>query len=244
MQKIINLIENLPFHEALNNDFYRQWITAPLSIESIKIFVLNYWKFSKEFPKTLATLIANAQDIQPQIEYAKILYSELGYGKAEKAHSVLFENFCNDLAMKMGKPGYFAIENLKKKTPLLEETIQLLEGERILYSQDIAVGAGAQLALECQAYSMLSFLYEGARNYSSLWPSLSNFHESCEFFYIHIGSAEKDHREEALSAVKSIIKSDPELIKKAIYGFEEHLNLFANFWKAIADKVDIKEYES
>src|SRR5690606_19211891 len=109
-----------------NNNFYSRWVAMPLSIENIGIFVLNYWTFSQEFPKTLATLIANTHDVHSQIEYTKILYSELGYGKADKAHSILFENFCKDLAERMGKPGYLSIENLKKKMPLLDETLKLI----------------------------------------------------------------------------------------------------------------------
>lgn len=236
MQQLIHLIEQLPAHEALKNKFYSRWVKTSLPIESIAVFALNYWEFSKQFPTTLAQLIVNTQDVSAQVEYTKILYSELGYGKTKKAHSVLFQNFCRDLAEKMGVPGSLSLEHLK--IPLLAETIQLIEGEKNLYSQDVAIGAGAQLALECQAFNMLSMLYEGARNYADMWPSLSDFHESCEFFYIHIGSAEKDHREEALAAVENIIKSDPVLLKKAIYGFNEHLNLFANFWKAIGVEMD------
>lgn len=243
MKELINLIDLIPTHKALDNNFYSKWVAQPLPIEDIAIFALNYWEFSWRFPETLARLISNTQVIHARVEYTKILFSELGYGKAEKAHSVLFEKFCDDLAEKLGKPGYLSIENLKRRMPLLDETIKLTEGEKNLYSQNIAVGAGAQLALECQAYNMISLLYEGARNYAHLWPNLSSFHESCEFFYIHIGSAEKDHREEALSAVTSIIKTDDLLAEKAIYGFNEHLNLFANFWQAIAEEMESEKYE-
>jgi hypothetical protein len=238
MQELIKLVNAIPAHKALNNAFYSKWTEKPLPIEHIAIFVRNYGEFTWCFPEALAGLIINSQNIQARVEYTKILYSELGYGKVEKVHSYLFEKFFSALSEKMGRPGYLSMENLKRSVPLLEITKKLTKDEKNLYSQNSSVGAGAQLALECQAYNMISQLYEGARNYANLWPSQSNFHEACEFFYIHIGSAEKDHKDEALSAINNIVKADAFLIKQAIYGLNAHLNLFAEFWDALSTEMD------
>jgi hypothetical protein len=37
-------------------------------------------------------------------------------------------------------------------------------------------------------------LYEGSRQYIDVFETLDEFHEYCEYFYVHIGEAEKDHR--------------------------------------------------
>lgn len=241
MNELIKLVDAIPTHKALNNRFYSRWTSGKLSIEQIAIFARNYWEFSWCFPEALAELIINSQDVTARVEYTKILYSELGYGKVEKAHSSLFANFFSDLSEKSGKPNYLSIQNLKKYIPLLEITKKLTQGEKLLYSQDLAIGAGAQLALECQAYHMISLLYEGARNYANLWPNISSFHESCEFFYVHIGLAEKDHREEALAAINNIVKTDTALIQKATYGFNKHLNLLADFWYGLSMEMEAEK---
>lgn len=233
MQDLTHYINNIKSHKALNNGFYTEWMTKQWPIEYIALFARNYWEFSWNFPKVLAELIIHTTDNASRLEYTKILYSELGYGQKDKIHSHLFEEFLTNLSEKMGRPHYLSLENLQKNFPLLQTTTQLIEGEKKLYSENLAVGAGAQLALECQAYLMISQLYEGARNYMNLWSNISSFHESCEFFYIHIGSAEKDHREQALTAIHSIIKYDPQLTQQAIYGFNKHLELFANFWDGL-----------
>ena len=158
MQEIIKLVETISVHRALNNRFYSKWTANPLPIEHIAIFARNYWEYTWHFPESLAGLIVNSQNLMARVEYTKILYSELGYGKAEKAHSFLFEQFLCDLSEKMGIPDYFSIQNLKEKYPLLEVTEKLIQGQKRLYSQNLAVAAGAQLALECQAYSMIAKL--------------------------------------------------------------------------------------
>lgn len=230
MNKLLSLIETVHHHDALNNIFYDQWVSAPLSSSSIKLFAINYLEFTRSFPQTLTQLILNVPNLEARVEYTKILFSELGNGNCEKAHSVLFERFCNDLLLFTNKSKFKSLEKLKNDTPILESTLHLINGEKSLYSGDVYIAVGAQLALESQAYNMISQLYDGARNYISFWPNRSSFHESCEFFYVHIGSTEKEHRLEALSAAEKIIKNEDHL-QKAIFGFQEHLNLFANFWK-------------
>lgn len=237
MQALIELIDAIPTHKAFNNDFYLKWTSNPLPIEHIAIFARNYWEFSWNFPKTLALLIANVSDLSARVEYTKILFSELGQGKYLKTHTKLFEKFISDLTQRMKAGDSLLIRNLIKNSSILEETKALIEGEKELYSKCPSIGAGAQLALECQAYSMISLLYEGARNYKHLWNNQDSFHESCEFFYVHIGSVEKDHREEAITAVNSIIKTEEDL-KHAIYGFNTHLDLFADFWNALSKVIE------
>lgn len=233
MIELLNLlVEKVHENEALDNDFYNKWIEAPVSTKIICLFARNYNEFTSCFPGVLAQLIANTKQLSARVEYSKILYSELGNGQLEKAHPILFEKFCNDLLGHMCVPGALNMKDLEKQVPILDGTINLINGEKKLYSGDIFTAVGAQVALEAQAYNMICQLYEGARNYLHLWPNKSSFHESCEFFYAHIGAAEKDHKVEALAAANKIIQTDEEL-EKAIYGFKKHLELFSNFWKSL-----------
>jgi hypothetical protein len=107
----------------------------------------------------------------------------------------------------------------------------LIEGEQELY-RDARRSLGAQLALEWQAYTMLRKLYEGATNYRSLWPDPDEFHEACEYFYAHIGAAEKDHKDESLNAVKRYAVSE-ESVSDIVEGYDRHLELISDFWHGL-----------
>jgi pyrroloquinoline quinone (PQQ) biosynthesis protein C len=95
---------------------------------------------------------------------------------------------------------------------------------------------GAQLALEWQAYTMLRKLYDGARNYLPLWSNPDEFHEACEYFYTHIGAAEKDHKKESLNAVRRYARDD-ESQALIIDGYYQHLKLIADFWAGLYNAV-------
>lgn len=228
-----SLVNEVYTHEALNNKFYTQWMISKLSLEKIAIFARNYWELTFRFPEALASLISNFEDLELRTEYSKTLFSEMGNGNPKAVHYVLFENFCNDLAQHMGQPGYLCIDNLKKNITLLPETVAVVKGQRVLYSQNPAIATGAQLAMEWQAYTMIRQLYDGVRNYIDLWPNQDSFHESCEFFYAHIGSAEKEHKIEALNAAYKILKNGGDLLDMK-HGFNHHLKLLANFWNAVS----------
>lgn len=237
MKQLNNLISQIHEHPALNNEFYSNWCNQPLSIQKIRVFARNYWEFTYRFPENLALLVSKTEDVIARVEYTKILHSELGHGNYQKSHSILFEKFCNDLFSHLCKTDFLKTDQLTQHFELLPSTRNLVNGEKKLYSENIAIAAGAQLALECQAYTMLTQLYDGARNYISYWPTKSEFHESCEFFYAHIGSTEKEHRIEALEAVHRIATSEKDLANVEL-GFNQHLNLFYDFWNGIAKQMN------
>ena len=95
---------------------------------------------------------------------------------------------------------------------------------------------GAQLALEWQAYTMLRKLYDGARNYLPLWSNPDEFHEACEYFYTHIGAAEKDHKEESLNAVQRYAR-DEDSLAWIVEGYRRHLKLISDFWFGLYEAV-------
>src|SRR3546814_2346498 len=115
------------------------------------------------------------------------------------------------------------------RTDTLFPYTTLFRSEKRLYGSDNATGSGAQLALEWQAYTMLRKMYDGACQYKGLWELEDEFHEACEYFYAHIGAAEKEHKIESLNGAKQFDLD--ELSRQRIEsGFQEHLELFGQFW--------------
>ncbi|HVG91978.1 MAG TPA: iron-containing redox enzyme family protein [Alphaproteobacteria bacterium] len=220
---------------ALDNAFYREWMSRPFTIEELQIFARNYGAFVKAFPDALAVLIGATKDVEAKTEYVKTLYSEMGYGNPAKVHSALLFSFLNDLALKMGHENKLNPEMLEEATELLPTTRDLLEGEKALYG-DEEMSFGAQLALEWQAYTMLRKLYDGARNYMTLWSEPDQFHEACEYFYAHIGAAEKDHKDECLKAVQRYAV-DEHSVEKIVEGYDRHLDLISGFWHGLNSRI-------
>src|ERR1043165_9112087 len=228
---LAQLLEKITSQPALENDFYRSWIAGSFSIEELEVFARNYEAWVKSFPDALATLVGATDDLDAKGEYVKTLYSEMGYGNSSKAHSVLLDHFFEELARKLGESGRLDRERLEREIEILPSTRELIEGERELYG-DAHMSFGAQLALEWQAYTMLRKLYDGARNYLPLWSNPDEFHEACEYFYTHIGAAEKDHKEESLNAARRYAR-DEESLARIVEGYHRHLQLISDFWQGL-----------
>ena len=232
---LAQLLGEITSQPALENDFYRRWMSGSFSIEELEIFARNYEAWVKSFPDALATLVSATDDLDAKGEYVKTLYSEMGYGNAQKAHSVLLDHFFEELAHQLGESGRLDRDRLEREIEMLPSTRDLIEGERKLYG-DAHMSFGAQLALEWQAYTMLRKLYDGARNYLPLWSNPDEFHEACEYFYTHIGAAEKDHKEESLNAVQRYAL-DEESLAWIVEGYQRHLKLIAEFWLGLYNAV-------
>ena len=232
---LTQLLREITSQPALENDFYRRWTSGSFSIEELEVFARNYEAWVKSFPDALATLVGVTDDLDAKGEYVKTLYSEMGYGNSSKAHSVLLDHFFEELANKLGENGRLDRDRLEREIEMLPSTRELIEGERQLYG-DAHMSFGAQLALEWQAYTMLRKLYDGARNYLPLWSNPDEFHEACEYFYTHIGAAEKDHKEESLNAVERYALNE-ESLAWIVEGYQRHLKLISDFWLGLYNAV-------
>jgi len=228
-----NLIATLYGHPAVDNNFYRLWMSQPLRIQGLEVFVRNYGAFIISFPNAMAAIIKGTSDLEAKTEHVKTLFSEMGYGNPQKLHSVLFDNFFSEIAKKLGHEGRLERKRLERDLELLPTTHQFIDGEMALYgNEDPRIAVGAQLAQEWQAYTMLRQLYEGARKYMPLWENQDEFHEACEYYYVHIGAAEKDHKEESLAAAMKVM-GDEEDLEQVAEGFNMHLGIYVDFWEGI-----------
>jgi pyrroloquinoline quinone (PQQ) biosynthesis protein C len=228
LEKLLAKITN---HSALENKFYDEWMSRKFSVNELAIVHKNYGEWVRSFPDALAILLAGTQDVEAKTEYAKTLYSEMGYGNSSKVHSVLLNNFFKELVERMDPAQAADWERLHQEIYLAPSTQELVRGEQDLY-RDPEMSFGAQLALEWQAYTMLRKLYDGARNYIEFWPNPDDFHEACEYFYAHIGATEKEHKQESLKAVRRYAVNQKAL-DKIVEGYELHLGLIARFWRGL-----------
>src|SRR5437016_3389443 len=127
------LLADITNHPALNNDFYREWMTRRFTIDELAVFARNYGAWVKAFPDALAILLVTTDDVDAKTEYVKTLYSEMGYGNSEKVHSALLSNFFDELVRKMDHDDAAHWHSLQKSFELLPATQQLIRGEQDLY---------------------------------------------------------------------------------------------------------------
>ncbi|ROO84745.1 heme oxygenase-like protein [Actinocorallia herbida] len=230
--RISELADSVHRHEALNNEFYTRWTAGPLTPSEVRVFAGQYLARTVNTSVMVALSVLNTEDLTARVECVKNLYSEYGNGDPAKAHLVLLETFLSDLLTRLdGRP--VQVEELRRQRPLAGTTA-FSAGQRELFtSDDERVVQGALLAQENLAYSMLTRLYEGVRNYKSLYDTDDDFHEACEYFYIHIGEAEKDHKIQAALSAAAVCRDAADL-RVVVEAFTRFCDLTVSFWEGVA----------
>ncbi|WP_026145447.1 iron-containing redox enzyme family protein [Pseudomonas asplenii] len=235
-ERIRSLAESVTTHPALNNDFYERWMGSALGIHDLEIFARNYWSRTFNTATMVARSLIHASHLSAKVEIAKNLFSEFGYGHMDKAHIVLLQNFLLDLLSRANGRAYSMAD--LEKVPVLATTEHFIQAQLGLYQGEGQPGGslrvlGALLAQEWLAYSMLTRLYEGARNYKFLYACDDDFHEHCEYFYVHIADAEKDHKEQAIKAA-ALECETPEDFEYLSTAFSSFLHITELYWRGIA----------
>ena len=218
-------------HRALNNEFYRMWTGEKLPFEALEVYAHNYIEWIKTVPDQIARSFLSVNELSAKCETVKNLFSEMGYGDPEKSHLNILKRYLNELLTRAGGRPYVLSEN---PALILPSTERLVKEQGWLFGHELPqISSGALLAQEWQAYTMLVKLYEGARLYADLWEDPDEFHEACEYFYIHIGDAEKEHKTLAVNAALQYLQTedDFETIRE---GWSAFLELLHDFWEGIA----------
>ncbi|GAA2410095.1 hypothetical protein GCM10010191_18500 [Actinomadura vinacea] len=219
-------------HPALDNGFYRHWQSGPLPYEQVSVFAREFYARTVNTSVMVALSVLHTEDLAARVECVKNLYSEYGNGDPEKAHLLLLEQFLADLLTRLGVR-QIVPDDLRAAEPL-PSTAAFSGGQRALFTDDDQrVVQGALLGQEHLAYSMLVRLYEGVRNYKHLYGE-DEFHEACEYFYVHIGEAEKEHKEQAVISAAQVCRTDADFARVQ-EGFEGFLDLTAGYWSGVHD---------
>jgi len=229
------LAESTAQNRALNNGFYEIWLSRRLNATQAAIFARNYCAWIETVPDQIARVFLSHDDLEAKCETVKNLFSEMGFGDPEKTHISMLRRFMSDLVTRLQGSPYNVLED---KRPLLPTTLELTKLQRELFgNNDPQVSAGALLAQEWQAYTMLVQLYEGTRLYMPLWGHQIEFHEACEYFYLHIGDAEKEHKIQSIHSAEAYCHSQGEF-ERIRAGYEGFLTALEHFWVGLTEDIN------
>jgi hypothetical protein len=236
LARVRELAESVYRHPALNNAFYKLWRETELPADRVEIVARNFYTQVAPTADRLALVFLRmaSEDVEARAETIENLNDELGLGDARKVHTVLLKNFFTALLSRMrGRPVTFA-EVDPTVLPATRRLVQ--EGARLFGDERVQVGCGALLAQEWHAYPQLVYLYEGARNYLRHFE-LEEFHEHSEYFYLHIGATEKEHKLHSVSTSAALCRT-PEQLAALEHGFTAYLDLLAAFWQELYEAID------
>jgi pyrroloquinoline quinone (PQQ) biosynthesis protein C len=229
LERIRALVRSFSEHPAFKNPFYELWMAEALPVSQVEIVALNFYERVRRTPDRIALAFLQMNDIKARAETIENLSDEMGRGNAAKVHSVLLREFFETLLSRLhGRH----IDLDEVDAQVLPSTRRLIEGgQKVFGSPYPHEACGALLAQEWHAYPQLVFLYEGVRNYLGYFGH-ERFHEMCEYFYLHIGATEKEHRVHTLSTAAQMCHTTAHL-KHLERGFATYLDLLADNWAEI-----------
>lgn len=229
-QQLQNLFHAAESAAVLNNGFYQRWLRSQLQVDQFELFAANYAIRVEATVSRLGAMFVTLTRPDDRIELWHNIGDELGHGDANRVHAKLFRDWAADLQSRL-----IATSETPRlvvgKSSVLPSTHRFVESTLLMCQRDEASAVGALLAQEWHGYRQIAVLLDGFQNYRPLYGA-EDFHDSAEYFYVHLGRAEKEHRVQALTiaarAVDRIGSMAP--IKAAFFDYLDQLN---SFWEGL-----------
>jgi len=153
----------------LNHPFYRDWQVGKLTVDDLRIYVKQYYRFEESFPRFLSGIHHSCPDREVRQMLLRNLWDE---ENGPKNHRSLWLDFCSALSLSAKEVD---------EAPCLRTTENLLEVyDRYSSSQCFQEGLAAVYAYESQVPKIMQTKLEGLRD----WYGIDDFH-STRFFVVH-----------------------------------------------------------
>lgn len=229
-ERLERLADSANSHPVFRNPFYQLWTKRRLGGEAFKIFRANYTFRVEATVGRLSRALVTIDDPDAQIKLWENLGDELGHG-AGRVHIRLFDHWADNLTSRL-QP---SAETRAVRNHILDATKAFVVETNEMCERDKFSAAGAILAQEWHGYTQIAFLYDGYLNYRGLFVG-EEFHDVAEYFYVHIGCAEKQHKIQAIEIAKLVCMTndDCDLVEKS---FLRYLDLLEKFWLAVYGEI-------
>lgn len=155
--------------DLLKHPFYQAWSEGALSIESLRGYAVQYYKFVNMFPRMLSAVHSNCEDLVTRQSILENLAEE---ENLEKPHPMLWLNFANALSLSTED-----ITNSKS----LEETEKALEIlMNICRNRHYLAGSAALYAYESRVPEIAGTKIDGLKKYYGISDE-----KGLEYFTLH-----------------------------------------------------------
>jgi len=155
--------------DLLKHPFYQAWSEGALSIESLRGYAVQYYKFVNMFPRMLSAVHSNCEDLVTRQSILENLAEE---ENLEKPHPMLWLNFANALSLSTED-----ITNSKS----LEETEKALEILMdICRNRHYLAGSAALYAYESRVPEIAGTKIDGLKKYYGISDE-----KGLEYFTLH-----------------------------------------------------------
>lgn len=203
-------------HGAVNNRYLERFRQAEIGEREFERFAVEFFAFVKNFPRILATLLANAADDAEADELATILVSELGDGDPKRRHEYLYHRFLRSIGLDPREAA---------RRSWLPTTRAYVDGLARLYGHpDHAIALGASFGLEHMAIPMWDHLIPGLEKLKENRPELGGM----DLFYWTFHRELEQGHEDAMT--RSLDATSPEERLPLAEGCRRALNLLEAFW--------------
>lgn len=228
--RLNHLAETVYTHAALCNRFYAIWRSERLHRADFERFAVNY--FARVYATTtrLSIALSSIQDWESRIELLHNLSDELGHGVKENVHVLVLFRWLYSLHRALG--GVEDFRDILEQSRPLATTRRFIDETNEICRAGPREAAGILLAQEWNGYTQIAYLLDGFAQYRSLYEP-RHFHDVCEYFYVHLGRAEKEHQVQASCIAARHCHSEEDFAVIAS-SFNTYLDRLSDFWNGIA----------
>lgn len=179
-------------HGAINNSYLDRFQGGDLTDAELKEFAIEFYSFARFFPQILVSQLVNTEDEKVAEELTKVLYSELGDGRAGHRHELLYRDFLRSIGVEVHEA---------MSRPMLPSTRAYIEGMERLYSdRNHAKALGASFGLENMAITMWDHLIPGLTSLKfNRYPQMNITYFT---FHRELESTHEQAMEQAVAAVE------------------------------------------
>jgi pyrroloquinoline quinone (PQQ) biosynthesis protein C len=211
-------------HGAINNPYLDRFALGEIDREEFPRFALEFYQFSRFFPRILVTQLVNTEDEEVAAELTKVLVSELGDGDPAKRHELLYRDFLRSVGIDVGDA---------LREPMLPSTRAYILGMEKLYSSaNRHLALGASFGLENMATTMWDHLLPGLRTMKQRWYPFMDM----TYFTFHreLENTHEEAMERAMAA--QVGDAGPRERRDFREGAKRVLDYLEGFWMGLEAK--------
>jgi pyrroloquinoline-quinone synthase len=195
MQSFRQLTE---MHPLWTHPFLMRCRASELSLAEVQVLAVQMYKFSKQFNRILASILATCPDDQAQLVILDNLFDEMGQGDLSQAHPELFRRFTRAIGIE---------DDELNDIPAEPETQAMIDTYLSLANQyGYLSGLGAVcFASEGIVHSLYTQLYHGIQGAAPL-PS-----DALIFFEVHI-DVDDGHAAKLAELIEPRLRNDDQAV--------------------------------